>query len=186
MAFQQAVNRYQAAGVIGDIVRDGATRGQSVAVDDKGGIIGYAATFVGDGTNTVVMGGTGAFAGIVANTKTAPLYGTAAEGTLAPSLAIQPHQQCEVVNMCSGLVVKNTNTSAYVGNIGKIGSQVWFNQTDGAIYIPTEAEQTAGVTVGYTMIAGARTVVYNVEPATATGQNLAVIELTLAETVLGA
>lgn len=188
MPFQTTVNKKLGLGVIGDIVRDGPSRGQACTLNDQGGMIGYAATFVGDGTNTIQMGGTGKFAGIVANTKTAPLYGTTAGGTLAASLALQPSQQCEVVNMTSGIVLQNTNGTAYANGIGLIGSEIWFVQATGAIYVPTAAEATAGPTAGYTEIVGARIVSYSTtaQPTTGDIQNLIVAELTLTTTTTAA
>lgn len=108
MPFQTAVNIYNTAGVVGEIAYAGPTRATpyNLVSTPELNYIGRAFTVV-SGANpnpvynvpsmstlgaplagTAKVGGTGVFAGILINPKEYVTYGTAAGGSLAPSLIL--------------------------------------------------------------------------------------------------
>ncbi len=116
MSFQSAVNFYQGAGVIGDKYADGPWRAQSYTLESADAaynVFGRAFTIVAQGF--VEAGGTGVFAGILANPKQNTLQGTAAGGSLAPSLTLPNYAQADIVS--EGSIFVTLPGAAAIGDL---------------------------------------------------------------------
>lgn len=119
MSFQSSVAANIAFGVVGEIYLDGPMRAQPAKLDSAdaaNNVVGRAFTIADDGTAsfetgadpkpiTVAAGGTGVFAGILANPKNYVLAGTSAGGTLAPSMTLPDQTIVELIQECAGLIV---------------------------------------------------------------------------------
>lgn len=161
MAVQTSVRQFLAGGVAGDIVVSGPVRAQAGILATEtaaNNVIGRALTHVANSDTNLVVGGTGAFAGILANSKQYALVGNG----LAPSMVLPNGIIVEGVTMCSGIMVSLANT-------GAIGDGIEFSQSDGSL----KANSTGTASSGYTLIPGAKIVRFN-----ATAAGLAIIELT--------
>lgn len=161
MTVQTTVRQFLAGGVVGDIVLSGAIRAQAGILNTTtaaNNVIGRAMTYVAGSDNELAVGGTGAFAGILANSKQYALQG----GSLAPSLTLPNGIIAEGVTMCSGIMVALTNT-------GSIGNQVEFSQTDGSL----KANSSGTASSGYTLIKNSKIVRNNI-----TAAGYAIVELT--------
>lgn len=140
MTFQTTVYSNIGFGVVGEPFLDGPFRAQPARLDSASAannVIGRAFTVKDDATASfetsadpqpldVQAGGTGVFAGILAMPKNYALYGTAAGGTLASSLALPNNTMVELVQECPGLIVE-------LGAACAIGDWVWFNTTTGVL-----------------------------------------------------
>lgn len=127
-------------GVVGELYLEGPLRGQPAVLNTvtaANNVIGRAFTIVDDATASfdtsadpqpleVAAGGTGVFAGILANPKVYASYGTAAEGTLASTLTLPNGVIVELVQETAGLIV--TLPEAFA-----IGDWIWFNQATGLL-----------------------------------------------------
>lgn len=160
MAFQSAVRTDVGFGVIGEPFLNGPTVATPVKIytaDATKNVVGRAFTYSngadssGDAA-TVVAGGTGAFAGILANPKIYATAGTSAGGTLAPTLTLPNYSIGEVVSQTAGIVVT-------LGGAADVGYWVEFVQATGVLNAIA-----AGATVGSgsTIIKGARIERYDV------------------------
>ncbi len=132
MGFQSTVSNKQAFGVVGEVYKSGTLRAQPATIDSDGitnpNRVGRAFTEVAANAGHVVVGGTGVFAGILANPKSYPLYGTAAGGPLAPTLDLpQYFNGAELCYMTTGLIV-DLKTAA------TIGDTVDYDTTTGELY----------------------------------------------------
>lgn len=128
MTFQSTVRFDNAFGVVGEIRYDGPKRSKPGLVNSASAannVIGRAFTLNGDG-QTVGAGGTGTFWGILANPKVYAAQGTAAGGTLAPTLTLANNVEGEFVDM-GFLIIQPTNAST------TIGMDVHFVQADGTL-----------------------------------------------------
>ena len=86
MAVQKTIRQFQTTGIVGDIVLSGPVRAQAGVLNTSTAtynVIGSAMTHVSGQNGQFTIGGTGVFAGILANSKQYGLYGTSA-GTLEP------------------------------------------------------------------------------------------------------
>lgn len=158
MGFQSSVSLKQGFGIVGDIYTDGPLRVQSLALnstDAANNIVGRAFTLVSEGY--AQAGGSGAFVGIMVNSKSQANYGTSGN-TLAPSLAVANARQAEFLKM--GEVV------VYLNSAADIGDAVAYDDDTGELYAGAPA-------TGQTAVPNAKVVRY----ATAAA-GLAVIELT--------
>lgn len=167
MGFQSTVRQFQADGIVGDIVIDGPRRGQTGVLkttDPTQNVIGRALTHVSGQDKQFVAGGTGVFAGILANSKEYALQGTAAGGALAPTITLPNELTVDAITMTSGIVVS-------LAGAANIGDQVEFKQATGAL---NAIAPGASATAGSTIIPRARVVRNNVPSA-----GLAIIELTV-------
>lgn len=140
--FQSTVNTNQAFGIIGEIYKDGTRRAQPGIIDSVGTTnpnrVGRAFTNVAGADGHMTVGGTGVFAGILANPKVYPERGTAAGGTLAPSLDLPQYAQgAEFVYGTTGLIV-------YLENAGNIGDTVDYDTTTGQLYARGLSADSAG------------------------------------------
>lgn len=146
MAFQSTVNLNQAFGVPGEIINNGPVRSApySLLSDDAAyNIIGATAlTVVSEGV--AKAGGTGVFAGILANPKSYATSGTTS-GALAPTLTLPNYTAVESVYM--GEMVVTLPAAAAIGDL------VTYNTTTGALatLVPTAtftaAQSTTTLTV---------------------------------------
>lgn len=139
MSLQTAVNINYGFGLVGDIITDGPQRADVLNLDSNGGTIGYAFT-KSSTTGVATQGGTGVFAGILANSKVYALKGTGGN-PLNPTLTLPGYSQGEFLTMGT-IVVTLTNTA----NIGDI---IEFDQTTGAL---TSLAPGSSAGVGKTLI----------------------------------
>lgn len=163
MAFQSTVRTEQASGIPGEFAFDGPQRALSFITDSTdaaNNVFGRAFTVKSE--TTAEAGGTGAFAGIMVGPKQQPSYGTAADGTLAPTLAIPNGLNADFCTM--GMIYVTLTTTASVGD------SVAFVNATGAI-----AAYDPGATIpgAATQILGAKVIRCDVNPA-----GLAIIQLT--------
>lgn len=138
--FQTAITGNIAFGVVGELFLDGPLRaqpGRLTGATPANNVIGRAFTIADDATASfetsddpqpldVVAGGTGIFAGILANPKVYVSGGTAADGTLAASMTLPNNTMVELVQECAGLIVALPAAFA-------IGDWIWFNTTTGIL-----------------------------------------------------
>lgn len=133
--FQTVVNQTLALGVVGDIFTNApliAGPGILVSANAANNVIGRAFTINTDAqvnpapsnATQVVAGGTGLFFGILANTKTSPLFGTAGN-PLAPSLLIP--------NNAIGEFIMEGEICVQLANPALIGDLVTYNQVTGEL-----------------------------------------------------
>lgn len=160
MAFPSTVRGNSLAiGVVGDIVLSGAVRSQPVILkttNAANNVIGRACTHVADNDGEAVVGGSGAFAGILTNAKQYAKEGIGASNVLPNNVPVQ------ATTMASGIVVALTGTAA-------IGNAVFYSTTDGSL-----SAAASGATVsGSVEIPNSKVVRMNV-----TAAGLAIIELT--------
>ncbi len=130
-AFQTNINQTLGFGVIGEILFDGPTRAEKLIMNSAGvpNIVGYAFT-KSNATGVATVGGaitpgSTVFAGILSDPKVYATYGTAAGGTLAPSLALPDQSDGEFVTM--------GEICAYVNGPANIGDQVVYATATGAL-----------------------------------------------------
>ena len=165
MAVQTQVRQFQTTAIVGDIVLMGPVRAQPgilKTTDPTNNVIGRAMTHVAGEDGHFVVGGTGAFAGFLANSKEYASYGTSAGGPLAPTMTLANNTTVEGVTFTSGILLALTNAAA-------IGNRIEFSQTDGTL----QANTTGTATSGYTLIPNSKVVRFN---TTAAGN--AIVELT--------
>lgn len=176
MAFQSSVNINMGFGVVGDLfLADGGVRGQPALLssgDAANNVVGRAFTTSNGADSsgeaiTVTAGGTGAFAGILANSKVYASYGTSAGGTLAPTLTLPNGTIGELVNATAGIIVT-------LGAAANVGDWIEFAQATGILY-PLAAGGT--VTTGRAIIDSARVERYDIT------SGLAVISLGMVNSI---
>lgn len=131
MPFQTTVATDIAFGVIGELYLDSPTRanpGILNSADATYNVIGRAFSYSADGLNAnapiVAAGGTN-FIGILANPKSYAAAGTAANGTLAPTLTLRNGEVGEFVAM--------GDLNVYLDAAANIGDKVSYNTTTGAL-----------------------------------------------------
>lgn len=140
MTFQSTVSNNIGFGVVGELFLDGPLRAQPARLDSADAsynVMGRAFTVKDDATASfdtsadpqpldVQAGGSGVFAGILANPKVYALYGTSAGGTLASTLTLPNNTMVELVQECAGIIITVPATCA-------IGDWVWYNTTTGIL-----------------------------------------------------
>jgi structural protein gp24 len=127
MAFQSTVALQQGFGVAGELYTDAPHKAQSyriVSSDYTNNIVG-ATAFTVTSEGLAQAGGTGVFAGILANPKAAPIQGTANGGYLQSSLILPNEAQADIVSM-GDLIVILSGTAA-------IGDFVIYDNTSGTL-----------------------------------------------------
>lgn len=160
MTFQTTVNIYNAVGVPGDLAFDGPIRSNTVILSSGSQLntVGRALTFTDGGANpnpaggspvsgVATVGGTGAFAGILANPK---VYATSggSGGALSPTLNLPNQTQAEAIIMGEMFAV--------LGNTANVGDLVYYNTTTGALgSVAPQAQFTASIDVTDTEISPA-------------------------------
>lgn len=139
MGFQTAVNNNIGFGVVGELFLEGPLRAQPAVLNSgsaANNVVGRAFTVVDDATGSfdttadpqpleVAAGGTGVFAGILANPKVYANYGTAGN-TLGASLVLPNNAVVELVQETAGIIIAVPAACA-------IGDWVWFNTTTGIL-----------------------------------------------------
>lgn len=139
MTFQSSVANNIGFGVVGELAFDGPLRAQPGRLDSASAannVIGRAFTVKDDATAgydtaadpqplDVQAGGTGVFAGILANPKVYPLYGTTGD-TLASSLTLPNNTIGTLVQETAGMIIAVPAACA-------IGDWVWFDNTTGEL-----------------------------------------------------
>lgn len=140
MALQSTVPATIAGGVIGELFLDGPLRAQPVRLnsgDAANNVFGRAFTTVTGGSASfataadpaplvAAAGGTGVFAGILANPKEHVLGGTTAGGTLAASLTLPNNTMATLVQETAGINVALAAAFA-------VGDWIWYNTTTGIL-----------------------------------------------------
>lgn len=126
MAFQSAVQLAQGFGVPGDLYTDGPHRAEPFILDSDDAdynIIG-ATAFTVKSEGVAEAGGTGAFAGILVNSKVYATSGTTS-GALSPTMTLPNNAQVEILSM--GSIVVTLPDAADIGDL------VVYDTTTGAL-----------------------------------------------------
>lgn len=145
MSFQSAVSLQQGFGVIGELFDNGPHRAQSFTIvsgSAANNVFGRAFTVTSQGV--AAAGGTNPFAGILANPKTQASSGTAAGGSLAPTLVLPNQAQAELVS--EGAIIVTLGAAAEIGDL-----VYWTNATG----ILTTTAPGAAAPASSTLIKGA-------------------------------
>jgi len=145
VAFQSSVAIVQGFGVPGEIFLDGPTRAQPLLLDSADAaynIIG-ATAFTVKSEGVAEAGGDGPFAGILAAPKSYASQGTAAAGTLAPTLTLPNDTVAEFVTM--GQIIVTLPAAAAIGDI------VLFDNTTGALSTQAPSSSFTGVVATNTL-----------------------------------
>ena len=167
MPFQTEVRIDQTTGIVGDIVLDGPLRGQPGILNSTSAannVIGRAFRHIA-GQDLMVsadMAAGSVFAGILANSKRYATSGTAAGGTLAPTLMLPNNANVTLVTMTSGILVMLATTA-------NIGDNVFFATATGIL------SAASGTTLADNELIPNATIVRN--NITGSGR-LAIVELT--------
>ena len=167
MPFQTEVRIDQTTGIVGDIVLDGPLRGQPGILNSTSAannVIGRAFRHIA-GQDLMVSADVAAgsvFAGILANSKRYATSGTAAGGTLAPTLMLPNNANVTLVTMTSGILVMLATTA-------NIGDNVFFATATGIL------SAASGTTLADNELIPNATIVRN--NITGSGR-LAIVELT--------
>jgi len=139
MTFQSTVAQFMGFGVPGELFLDGPFRGQPGIIDSAGpNTIGFAFSQVAGSPGHFTVGGTGVFGGILGNPKEYALFGTSADGPLAPSLDLPQYSNGAFIDM--GEIIVNL-TSA-----GNIGDTVDYVNSTGALVARTPSYTPAAGT----------------------------------------
>jgi len=137
--FQTQVHSDMATGVVGELAFEGPLRAAPYILrsgNAANNVIGRAFTEVSEGV--AQAGGSGRFAGILANPKVYASAGTPADGTLAPSLVLRNEELGELVDM--GILYVNLTTTASVGD------RVQYDLTTGELSaLPAVVEATGSI-----------------------------------------
>jgi hypothetical protein len=146
MTLQTTVNAYMSAGVVGELFKGSDWRCQPGIIDSdpSGGnlnLVGAAYTQVVGSDGHVKLGGSpaegGLFAGILCNPKEYALLGTAAGGTLAPTLALPRYTTGSFCRNTTGLFVPFEQA-------GNVDDYVDYDTSTGKLY-PRASYGTTGV-----------------------------------------
>ena len=121
MPFQSTVRIDQTTGIVGDIIIDGPMIGVPAILNSTSAannVIGRAFRHI-DSSDLEVSAdaATGVFAGILANSKVYATSGTAAGGTLAPTLVLPNNSEVELVRVTAGIVVLLSTTASIGDNV---------------------------------------------------------------------
>lgn len=164
MSFQTSIRTDQATGVVGDLAFAGPIRAIAAILNTttaSNNVIGRAFTHVSGSDTQVAAGGTGAFAGILFNSKEYTTAGPST-GALDATMALPNNIHVELLQM--GYVLVS------LSNAANIGDDVHFVQSTGALL-----SATAGATpsAGNTKVPNATVVFFST-----TGAGVACIRLT--------
>lgn len=140
MTFPSTIRTDQASGFPGDLALSGVSVAQAGVLnsgDAANNVVGRAFTHTG-AEGVFAAGGTGAFAGILANRAEYASYGTIAGGTLAPSITLPNGAIGDFITEHPGVFVELTTASAP-------GYYVTYNTTNGSLgAVATGADIPAG------------------------------------------
>lgn len=164
MAFQSTVRQFPTDGIVGDFALDGPIRSKSIILkssDATQNVIGRAVTYVAAQDDQAIAGGTGAFAGILTNSKLYASLGTTAGGPLAATLTLPNDLPVQATTLATGIYVTLSTTA-------NIGDGVAYHNTTGVL-----AAAPANVPPAtHTLIVGSSVIRRNI-----TAPGLAIIEL---------
>lgn len=163
MPLQSTVRIDQTTGIVGDIAFGGPYRAEDGILNSgsaANNVFGRAFTRIASNDLTVAAGGTGAFGGILVNSKEYATSG-ASTGTLDPTLALP--------NGIPVSLLLNGYIFVSLSNAASIGDDVHFVQATGALLSATAGSSPSA---GNTKVPNATVVMYNT-----TGAGLAVIRL---------
>lgn len=148
MTLQSTIRFDYGFGVVGESRKHGSRRakpGFIVSADATQNVVGRAFTQVKTG-GAVSAGGTGVFAGLLANPKQYAGRGTATGGPLAPTLTLPNNVEAEFVEADYAFVVQMSNANV------AIGDYVVFAQSTGIL---TSVTPGAALPANSTQIHGA-------------------------------
>jgi hypothetical protein len=151
MTLQTTVNAYMSAGVVGELFKGSTWRCQPGIIDSDPAtnlnLVGAAYTYVVGSDGHVKLGGAalegGLFAGILCNPKEYALLGTAAGGTLAPTLGLPRYATGSFCRSTTGLFVPFEQA-------GNVGDFVDYDTTTGKLYPRASLGTTGAGTVAST------------------------------------
>lgn len=155
MSIQSTIRQFPTDGFIGDFALSGPIRSRPIVLktaDPTLNVLGRAATMVAGNDNNAVVGGTGAFAGILSNSKQYALYGGVAP--LAPTLTLANDMPVQATTLTSGMYVTLSTTA-------NIGDGVAYNNTTGVL----AAAPGGTAPSGHTTIQGASVIRRNITTA---------------------
>jgi hypothetical protein len=167
MPFQTTVALTQAFGVPGELYADGPKVSAPYILESANAaynIIGATAfTVVSEGI--AQAGGTGAFAGILAGPKEYSSAGTAAGGTLAPTLTLPNYVSGELVSSAPAGLIVTLPASANIGDLvtyntatgalATLAAQASFTATQATNTVTVSAIAQGNLGVGSTIQTGA-------------------------------
>jgi len=139
MAFPTTVNTAQAYGIPGELAFEGPLRAKAMILDSADAaynVFGRAFTTKSEGV--AQAGGTGPFAGILANPKTAVSFGTAAGGPLAPSNVLPNGAVQDIADM--GIMYVTLAAAA------KIHDRVFYDNVTGILGTAGDFSGTGSIT----------------------------------------
>ena len=172
MAFQSTVRIDQTTGIVGEVILSGPQRAQPGILSSTAAannVIGRAFRHVAASDTDVTADAAGVFAGILVNPKVYATSGTAAGGTLAPTLTLPNETQVELLYM--GMIVVDLSQDSPVTPRRNIGDNVWYEDATG-ILVGVESGTT--VVANYTQVPNATIIRQNVDA----DPGLAIIQLT--------
>ena len=117
MAFQDTVRQFPADGIVGDFALDGPIRSQPVILktsDATLNVIGRAVTLVASQDGNAIAGGTGAFGGILTNSKQYASLG-GSTGPLSATITLPNELPVQATTLASGIFV-TLSTTANIGD----------------------------------------------------------------------
>lgn len=153
MAFQTTIRADIGAGIVGDLALEGpivAQPGTLNSADAANNVIGRAFTQTAT-EGVMAAGGTGVFAGILANRAVYASGGTSAGGSLAPTTTLRNGEIAEFVTETPGIFVS-------IGNAFNIGHLVTYVTATGVLGSVAPGSAAPG---GSVIIPGAFVVRYN-------------------------
>lgn len=127
--FQSTVLYDIAAGVVGELAFEGPLNAQPLilnSTDAANNVFGRAFTHPASSEGQAQAGGTGFFAGILANPKEHVGAGTSAGGTLAATMTLRNGEVASFVQETPGIFVS-------LPSAAEIGDHVIYNNTTGAL-----------------------------------------------------
>lgn len=178
MPFQTSVSGQIGFGVVGELFLEGPLRAQPArlqSADAANNVVGRAFTVVSGGTGSwtangdavnpapmvAAAGGAGVFAGILGNPKVYVSQGTAADGTLAPTLTLPNGTMGELVQETAGIIVA-------LGAASDVGDSVYYLTATGVLVTTAPGAAAPANSAGP---------IGRVERYDATGAGLAVVSL---------
>ena len=131
MPFQSTVRIDQTTGIVGDIILDGPLWSQPAVLNSTAAannVIGRAFRHLANQDRQVSADAAAGrpFAGLLANSKVYATSGTAAGGTLAPTLVLPNNAEVELVYGTAGILVELSTTA-------NIGDNVFFATATGIL-----------------------------------------------------
>lgn len=130
MGFQTTVNIVNAGGIAGELYVNAPSRAQSLIINSASSslnIVGATAfTYIATSQGQAQAGGTGTFAGILADPKAYAAYGLAYGSPLSPTMQLNNYNQGNFVTMGTMWVIIENDPI-------NIGDLVVYNTTSGAL-----------------------------------------------------